>query len=128
MKKPVEFQPPTGNLVLVVPRVDKSGDPAASTLFDDLALDLGNSSAINCTSVRYSSMYRWCSPRHQLVYRLTHGLTEDGQFLRVHPPVERCTDPGAVQPELDVILLVDHGILGRRESKAYRCGRGGIVP
>jgi len=66
-------------------------------------------------------MYHWFDPRRQLIYRVTHGLTEIVQFLSVHPPIEGSADIGAVQPELDVFLFVDHRILDTREPEVHYC-------
>ena len=46
MKDPVEIQFPGGDGLLIVRRVDKSGDRVPSALFDDLPLDLCYSPAI----------------------------------------------------------------------------------
>ena len=51
VKDPVEFRLPTGNLVLIILRTNKSGNVAASTVFDDLALNLRNGPGIRASSV-----------------------------------------------------------------------------
>ena len=46
LKDPAEVGLPTGNRLLVIPRVEKSGDCVASALFDDIALYFRDGPAI----------------------------------------------------------------------------------
>lgn len=73
-------------------------------------------------------MHHWVNPRHQLVYRLTHGLTEVAQFPLVCPPIKNFTDISAVQPEVSVFLFVGHGILRGHVPGVHRCRVEGNVP
>ena len=70
-----------------------------------------------------------CAPlvyhsRRQLAYRITHGTTELIQVLSVHPTVKRSTNISAFQPEPNVVQLIDHRVLDRREPETA-CGGGG---
>jgi hypothetical protein len=46
MKNPVEVQLPSGDRILIILRMEKSRDCVPSALFDDLPLDLRDSSAV----------------------------------------------------------------------------------
>jgi len=70
----------------------------------------------------------WLNSHRQLIYRITYGLTEIGQFLSIDPPVERSADISTVEPKVEKILIVSHRILDMCEFEADRRGRGGNVP
>ena len=70
------------------------------------------------------SVYRRFDSRCQLDYRITHRLIELIQFPPTHAPVERRADLGAAQPELNVLKLVDHGVLAKLQPGACRRERG----
>ena len=93
LKDPIQVRLPTRNLILVVPRVKKSGDAAPPTLFDDLILDFRDGTVIeSAISGRTRDAYRWFDSRRQLIYRLAHGLTEVIQLLSIHSPLKGSTD------------------------------------
>ena len=55
--------------------------------------------------------YCWYDSRRQLSYRITHRLTQVIGFLPTHSPVEGIPNISTVQPEFDIILVIDHRIL-----------------
>jgi len=57
-----------------------------------------------------------------------HGLTEVLGFLPLHTPIERFTDVGAIQPKLDMILIIGYGILEKHQPEVYRLKTGSHVP
>ena len=71
--------------------------------------------------------HRGFNPRRQLVYRLAHGPTEVVQFLPVRSPIKSSADIGAIQPEFDVILVIDHRFLVEGEPEARRWGRNSTL-
>jgi hypothetical protein len=70
---------------------------------------------------------RSLNPRRQLVYRLTHCPIEVVQFLSVRPPNKGLTDIGTVQPELDVILFIDHGFLVSNVNRKLVAAGGNVL-
>lgn len=70
-------------------------------------------------------MHCWFNPRRQLRNRVANVLTEVVQLLSVHPPLEHPADVGAGQPELDILLFVNHQILDAGETEARRRIMGG---
>jgi hypothetical protein len=70
-------------------------------------------------------MNRWFDPRRQLIYCPAYRLTEVVQFPPIQSPIKRSTYIRAVEPEFDVILLVDHGVLDKSERGAHRHRIGG---
>ena len=65
----------------------------------------------NTVGGRTQNAYHRFNSRGQLVYRITHRLTEVVEFLSIHSPVEGSTDIGTEYPKLDVIQFVNHGVL-----------------
>ena len=63
--------------------------------------------------------------RPQLIYRIAHGLVEIVQPFSIHSSVKGSTDISTGQPELDVILFVDHRVLTDRESGTSQRSREG---
>ena len=57
-------------------------------------------------------MHCWCNSRRKLVDGLNHRAVEIVQTLPLQSPVEGGTNTSAGQPELDVIHLIDHRVLG----------------
>ena len=57
MKYPVEFRSPSGDYVLVIPRVEESRNGVALTVFDDLSLDLRDGSETNGSVGEPSKMW-----------------------------------------------------------------------
>ena len=98
--------------------MDKSGNLVAPTLLFDLPPDPHHGSGIKLVVIE--RVYRWSNPHRQLVYRLAHGRTEVIQLLPVQSSSNGLTDLGAVKAKVDVIPLVGHRILNKRESEAYR--------
>ena len=93
MKDPAEVRLPTGNRILVIPRMKKSGDSVPPALLDDLRLYFHDSPAIeNMVNGRTRNVNRRFNSRRQLIYRITHRLAEVVQLLSVHPPVEGSAD------------------------------------
>ena len=87
---------------------------------------------ISATVLRYETwcvggktwhLHRWFNSRRQLIYRITHGLAEVVQFLPVHSPIKSSTDIGTGQPELDIILFIDHCVLAMCESRSSHRGK-----
>ena len=73
-------------------------------------------------------MYCLFDSRRQLVYRIAHGIAEVVWLFSIHSPVKGSTDISTGQPELDVILFVDHRVLTDRESGTHQRSRGGDIP
>jgi len=112
MKDPIEVRLPSRNRILVVPRVEKSGDSVPPTLFDDLPLDFRDSPAVeNTIGRRIKNACRWYNSRRQLSYGITHSLVEVVHRLSVHSPVEGSTDIGTRQSEINVVLFIDYRVL-----------------
>ena len=74
---------------------------------------------------RSRNVCHWFNSRLQLIYRITHRLAEVVHPLSIHSPVKGCTNIGAEQPELDVILFIDHRILPMCEPCTFRHKRRG---
>ena len=73
-------------------------------------------------------MYHWFNSRRQLIYRITHRLAEVVHLLSIHPPVEGFADIGTEQPELDVVLFIDHRVLTMCEPGAFSRKREENLP
>ena len=100
--------------------MEKSGNAVAPTLFGELLLDLCDSSVIHFVVNKQQTVHRVFDLRRQLIYCLAHRLIEVVRSLPAHSSVERSTDIGAIQPEIDVLLFVGHRILKKRESTHRR--------
>ena len=110
-------------------RVEKSRDCVPFALFDGLSLYLCNGPVIErILSGQVRSANRLFNSRSQSIYRIAHRLTELVQALSFHPSVERFTDIGAVQPDLDVLQFVGHRVLVICELVAHRCTTGRDIP
>ena len=126
---PVEVRLPTGNRILVVPRMKESRDSMSPALFDNLILHFRDSPAADSiVSEKVRSAHWRFNPRQQLAYRIAHRLAEVVEFLSIHSPIKGLTDTGTEQSELDVILFVDHRILVMCESGTSRRKREGNIP
>ena len=81
-------------------------------LFHDLLLYVRDGSTTgNIISGRAGGAYRQLDLHCQLVHRITHRLAKMPQFLSTRPTFEGFADVSAEQPEIDVILFVDHRVL-----------------
>jgi len=97
--------------------------------FDDLLLYFRDSPAIkNIVGEKNRCVYCRLNSRRQLVYRIVHRLTEIVQLLPIHSPVEGFTDISTGQPELDVVLFVDHRVLTMCEPGIYHRRREENLP
>ena len=78
VKDSVEVQFPGGDRFFIARRMDESRDRVPLALFDDLPLDLCHSPAIKSvvSELPKVSRHHRFDPRHQLLNRLAHGLTE----------------------------------------------------
>jgi len=110
MKGSVEDQLPSGDRVLVTLRMEKPRECIPLAPFDGPVPDLRHSSVIaEGVSVGNFEMHVvWLNSHSQLIYRITHGLTEIGQFLSIDPPVERSADISTEEPKVEDILFVSH--------------------
>jgi len=110
--------------------MEKSRDYIPSAPFDGLVPNLRHSSAVvEGVLVGGFEMHVVClNSQRQLIYRITYGLIEIGQFLSIDPPVERSADISTVEPKVKEILLVSHRILDICEFGADRRGRGRNAP
>ena len=113
LKDPVEFSPPGRDLFFIDPRVEKVRNRVPLALFPDILLNLRHGSAIGSILSAIQTVHNWLNPRRQLVYRLAHGLIEVFHSSPLRSPVEDFTDLGAVEPELDVVLLIGQGFLNK---------------
>lgn len=130
MKGSVEGRLPSSDCVLVTLRMEESGGYVPLAPFDGLPPNLLHSPAIaeDILVGGFEMHIVWLNSRRQLIYRVTHGLTEIGQFLSIDPPVKRSADVSAVEPKFKEILLVSHRILDTCKFGADRHRRGGNVP
>jgi hypothetical protein len=64
-----------------------------------------------------------CS-RSQISNRIEDGLIKFVRSLPLQPPVEYLTHIPAIPPQINVILVVGHGVLDGCESKASQRSRG----
>ena len=62
-----------------------------------------------------STVHCWFDPRRQPVYRLAHGVCEVVHSSLLRSAVKDLADLAAVQPELDVVLLVSQRVLAEGE-------------
>ena len=113
LKDPVEFSPPGRDLFFIDPRVEKVRNRVPLALFPVILLNLRHGSAIGSILSAIQPVHNWLNPRRQLVYRLAHGLIEVFHSSPLRSPVEDFTDLGAVEPELDVVLLIGQGFLNK---------------
>ena len=65
------------------------------------------------SSVSHPTTCSWSNPRRQLIHRLAHGQTEVLRSSPLRSPIEDFTDLSAVEPKLDVVLLVGQGFLDK---------------
>ena len=135
VKYPDEILLPTGNFVLITLGEGEPIERLPFTLFDDLPLDLGQSSAIENENENIGKWItfgaRWGSgSRSQLSNRVEYGLVDLIQLSSPQLPVEYLAYIAASPPKVDVILIVGHRILDRHKSDAHPCRAepGGIVP
>jgi hypothetical protein len=64
-------------------------------------------------------LHRWSDSRRQISNRIQDGLGEFFQLSPPQPPVEHLTNIATISPEVDVVPIVGHGILNRRESAVH---------
>lgn len=110
--------------------MEKPRDCIPLAPFDGLVPNLCHSTAVaEGFSVGGFEMHvAWLNSHRQLIYRVTYGLSEIGQFLSINPPVERFADISTVEPKVKDVLFVSHRILDICEFGADRRKRGGNVP
>jgi len=130
MKGSVESQLPSSDRVLVTLRMEKPRDYIPLAPFDGPVPNLCYSTAVaeGVSVDGFEVHVTWLNSHRQLIYRVTYGLTEIGQFLSINPPVERSADISAVETKVKDVLFVSHRILDICEFGADRRGRGGNVP
>jgi hypothetical protein len=121
MKDPIEVLSPGRNRVFVAFCVEKARNCVAFVLLDDLPLNLRHGSVMNCVSRQTSQS--WFNPHRQLGYRLTHRLAEVVQSLPVRSSIKGPTYIGAVEPELNKILFINHTLLVECQTEARRSRR-----
>ena len=102
VKHPEKVLLPSGNLVLVSLREDKSGECVSFASLDHLPLNLGYGSAIE-TSARNARCQS--GSRSQTPNRFEDGLIEVIQILPFQSSVECLAYSSTIPPELDVILV-----------------------
>ena len=105
--------PPSGELVLIVLRVETLGNPSPLFVLDGVSMDLGHSSVMR-TSAHGTLNVRICrsDSRSQLTDRTHDGLAECTRGRPLQPPVENHTHLTTGPPKVDVILIVCHRVLG----------------
>jgi hypothetical protein len=129
VKDPIEVLPPSSNHILVVLRAKESRDRISFSPLDDLPLDLGHGSAIETSGEgTIHQMHSLFNSRSQFPDGPKHGLTKFIQSLPIQPPVKGLTYIPTRYSKLDVILLVRHVVLNKRESGVRHRGVGENVP
>jgi len=108
---PVEAQPPAGDRLSIVLRVESSRDCILFTPLDDLAPDIRHGPAIGSMSYISEGSKADFNSRRQLIDPLEHRTTKFAQPLPPQSPVEGGTDGIAGQPKFDVVHFIDHRVL-----------------
>jgi len=130
MKGSVEGQLPSSDRVLVTLGMEKPRECIPLAPLDGPVPDLRHSSVIAEGALvgGFKIHVVWFDSHRQLIYRITYGLVEIGQFFSINPPVERSADIGTVESKVEDILFVGHRILDVCEFGADRRGRGRNIP
>jgi hypothetical protein len=123
MKDPDKVLVPSSNLILIALREHRPENHIPFTSFFYLPPYLTHGSVIESVSVA-RRLHRWSDSRGQISNRIQDGLGEFVQLSPPQPPVEHLTNIAAIPPEVDVVPIVGHGILNRRESTVHL--RGGV--
>jgi hypothetical protein len=109
---------PTHNLVLIALRKDKPEDhiPVASFINIPLHLDHGSviDTPVGCSVTHHP--HRLFGSRSEIPNRIENGLVEFVQPFPIQSPVKNLTHVTAVPSEVDIVLIVCHGVLNGHES------------
>jgi hypothetical protein len=119
VEDPDEVLLPSRDLVLVALREDESEHCIPFTLFGDLPLDPRQGSAIEIPVNRSLRVYYWCGLQGQISNRIEDGLVESIYPSSLQSLVEYLAYVTASPPKVDVILIVGHRVLERRESEVH---------
>ena len=129
VKDPDKVLLPRSNFILVTFGEDESVDRIPFTLFDDLPLDLDQSSAIEDVGKRIA-VRAHCQPgsRSQPSNRIENRLVELFQLPSLQFPVEHLAHISASPPEVDEILIIGHRVLERCKSAVCQLHEEGTCP
>ena len=113
VKDPIEIRPPGSNRGFILFRGKDARDRFWFFLFGGGPLDLCHGPAVEGVVNKPGTVSNYAgfsSPR-QFLNRFEYGPAQLIHLSAVQSPVKGSTDIGAVQPQLDVTLSVNHGIL-----------------
>ena len=114
VKHPEKVLLPRGNPILVSLRENKSGERISFALLHYPPLNLGYGSAVE-TSARNARCQS--GSRSQTPNCFEDGLVEVIQIFPLQSSVERLAYSTTIPPEINVILVVHHCVLGRVNQK-----------
>ena len=124
LKDPIQFQPPTCNLSLIIAGGKPFDQRVLPGQFVDLPLNFPNTPVTKSTVGRTRSIYHQTDSRLQLIYRIAHRLAELVSPLSVRSPPKGVTDVGTQYTEVHAILFVGELILGTFEPGISHSRRG----
>jgi hypothetical protein len=123
VKKPDEVQPPSGNLVPITLRKNEPGDRVSFPLFHNLGLNFRHGSVVEKSiSGPVRCMHYWSGSRSKISNRIENRLVEFIQSSPLQSSVEYLAYITASLSKLDVVPIVGHRVLDKRES-GDRLGR-----